>query len=239
MFIRVMQEVRGIHDGIRKTSGTRIADGDGNIIYTPPEGESLIRDKPSQLEYYVHSDDGTDSLIKAALFRYQFEAIHPFSDGNGRTGRLLTILYLISQGLLDLPVLYLSKYILDNRRDYYQGLRDVTEKGAWIPWIMYVLTAIEKTAIDTRKRLEAIHAAMKRTQRQIRQHTPKIYSNDLVELIFQYPYCKIRFVENSGMGKRATASKYLKELERIGILQSLPEGNEVYYINRPLMDVLR
>src|SRR6185503_1010896 len=160
-----------------------------------------------------------------------FEAIHPFSDGNGRTGRILNILFLIEKQLLDIPVLYLSRYIISNKTDYYKGLQQVTEANAWESWILYILQGLETTAIATRMRILEIHQLIQGTVEKVRSQLPRLYSKDLIELIFRSPYCKIKFLEESGIAKRQTASLYLKELEKIGLFRSFKVGRETYYIN--------
>ena len=180
----------------------------GAIIYTPPEGEGVLRDKLENLEKFIYAANELDPLIKLAVLHYQFEAIHPFTDGNGRTGRIVNILFLIENGLLDTPVLYLSRYIIENKIGYYVALRRVTEKGAWEEWILYMLNAVEQTARATRERIVAIKDLMNKTGEMVRKKAPKIYSKDLVEVVFRQPYCKIKFLEEAGIGKRQTASAY-------------------------------
>lgn len=238
LFIKIERIIRGVDDGIRKVPGTRIARAGGEVVYTPPEGESLIRDKLANLERYIHDEQGVDPLIRLAVMHYQFEAIHPFTDGNGRTGRILNILYLVEQGLLDLPVLYLSHYILRTKADYYAGLQAVTEEGKWEAWVLYILRALEITAAETRHKILQIRALMEETAERVKRELPKIYSKDLVELIFTHPYSKIRFLEEAGLGGRETCSKYLKKLDSIDVLRGVKSGREVYYINDSLIDVL-
>lgn len=205
----------------------------------PPEGEVIIRDKLANLERFIHADDDIDPLVKLAVMHYQFEAIHPFSDGKGRTGRIINILYLIERGLLDLPILYLSRYIIDHKSEYYAGLRQVTEAGAWEPWILYILEAVEQMARAAREKIVAIRDLMHDFGEQMKRDAPRIYSKDLVEVIFRQPYCKIRFIEQAGLGHRETASIHLKKLESIGLLRSFKAGREHYYLNDPLLDILR
>lgn len=202
LFEQIVQIIKRNNAGVRKTSGTRIVTGSGDPVYTPPEGEALLRDKLSDLEQFLYAEDGIDPLVKLAVLHYQFEAIHPFSDGNGRTGRILNILYLIEVRLLDIPILYLSRYIIDHKSDYYAGLRCVTEEGKWEQWVLFMLRAVEETALATHTLILDIRALMLKTTAQIREELPKIYSKDLVELLFSQPYCKIRFLEQSGIAKR-------------------------------------
>lgn len=238
-FIELVRIVKQSDLGIRKVPGTKIANSLGEVVYTPPEGEALLRDLLGNFEQFMHADDGIDPLVKLAVLHYQFEAIHPFTDGNGRTGRIVNILYLLEKDLLKLPVLYLSHFIIQNKADYYAGLRRVTEHSAWEQWILYMLGAIAVTARQTRIKIFRIRDAMNAAQELAREKAPKIYSKDLIELIFELPYCKIRFLEQRGIAKRQTAAVYLKTLSDIGLLQSLKVGREVYYLNAPLLAILK
>ncbi len=168
----------------------------------------------------------------------QFEAIYPFTDGNGRTGRILNILYLAQAGLLDLPMLYLSGYIIEHKTDYYAGLRRVTEEGAWEQWILFLLHAVEETAVQTHERLRAIRSLMEETATRIRNGAPKVYSKNLVELLFSQPYTRIRTLEVAGLGHRQTVSKYLNELARLGILTTVQRGREIYFVNAAFLRIL-
>ncbi|WP_054032025.1 Fic family protein [Desulfatitalea tepidiphila] len=239
LFIELVGIIKQIDLGIRKVPGTKIADSRGQIVYTPPEGEALLRELLANLERFMNAEDGIDPLVKLAVFHYQFEAIHPFTDGNGRTGRIINILYLVEQELLKIPVLYLSHYIIRNKADYYAGLRRVTEQNAWEEWILYMLEAIAATARQTRDKIFRIRDLVNAAQETARTKAPKIYSKDLIELIFEQPYCKIRFLEQRALAKRQTASVYLKTLEEIGLLQSLKVGREVYFMNMPLLAILK
>jgi Fic family protein len=239
LFIELVGIIKQTDLGIRKVPGTKIADSRGEIVFTPPEGEALLREKLTNLERFIHAEDGIDPLVKLAVFHYQFEAIHPFTDGNGRTGRIINILYLVEKELLKIPVLYLSYYIIRNKADYYAGLRRVTEHNAWEEWILYMLEAIAATARQTRDKIFRIRDVMNAAQELARTKAPKIYSKDLIELLFEQPYCKIRFLEQRGLAKRQTASVYLKTLEEIGLLQSQKVGREVYFMNMPLLAILK
>jgi Fic family protein len=238
LFIEIAQLIKQTDFNVRRVPGTRIANTHGQTIYTPPEGESVIRDKLRELENFMHADDGLDVLVKMALVHYQFEAIHPFSDGNGRTGRILNILYLVNRGLLNLPVLYLSRYIIDHKAVYYEGLRKVTEQGAWVDWVLYMLDAVEQTSLRTHKQITDILTLMESVRERVQREAPAVYSKDLIEQIFRQPYCKIQFLEQAGMGTRQTCSKYLRELERLGVLHGQKIGREVYFINRDLFELL-
>lgn len=238
LFIEIAEIIKGQSIGIRRVPGTKIGNSKGEIIYTPPEGESVIRDKLSNLEQFLHAEDGIDPLIKLAVLHYQFEAIHPFVDGNGRTGRIINILFLVEKGLLDTPILFLSHYILRTKSSYYTGLRNITEQGSWVDWIMYMLEAIETTAVETQQRVHNILIAMEEAKKLIQNKAPKIYSKDLIDIIFQHPYCKIRFLETVGLAKRQTAAVYLQTLEELGLLKSIKIGIEKYYINNKLIKIL-
>ena len=225
---------------VRKVPGTQIANpSTGEVIYTPPEGEDRIRDKLANLEDFIHADDELDPLVRMAVMHYQFEAIHPFHDGNGRTGRILNILYLISEDYLDLPVLYLSHYVIEHKADYYELLRGVTEDGAWRPWVRFMLCAVEETARWTCERIIAIRDMLEETVERCRQELPsRVYSKELVELVFVQPYCKIAHVVDAGIAKRQTAAEYLKEMEKVGVLSSQQVGREKIFINDELLKLL-
>lgn len=240
LYIKLMQIIKGTELGIRDDSGTVIANPNTRkIIYWPPEGKELIRKLLENLESYIHADDKTDPLIKMAVMHYQFEAIHPFEDGNGRAGRILNILYLIHQGLLHQPVLYLSDYIISHKSDYYRLLREVTEQDAWEPWIVFMLKAVKSTADRTMKRIDEIRKLLDETLELAKEKLPdRVYSKELIELLFEQPYCKVKFLVDRGLAKRQTAADYLKELESAGILKSKQAGREVLYLNIRLYDLL-
>ncbi|HKI45360.1 MAG TPA: Fic/DOC family N-terminal domain-containing protein [Balneolales bacterium] len=241
LFIDIVQTIKQNQDAVRKDSGTVIANpGTKQIIYTPPEGEPVIRELLSNLEKFINDDsDGLDPLVKMAVIHYQFEAIHPFSDGNGRTGRIINILYLVQKELLTLPILYLSDYIINHKSEYYRKIREVTEKGAWEPWILFVLDAIRMTADETMQKIESIKELLARTIEEAREKLPaRVYSKELIELLFEQPYCKVRLLVDKGIAKRQTAAEYLKELENIGILRSKQVGRENLYLNVPLYGLL-
>jgi len=239
LLISIVQRIKENSEGIRNVPGTVIASGaTGETIYTPPEGEEVLRDKLSNLEQFMHADDGMEPLVKLALIHYQFEAIHPFADGNGRTGRVLGILFLTYKGLLDLPVLYLSRYIVEHKQDYYVLLRGVTEGGAWEPWILYMLDAVEQMSMMTRDRILAIRALMGQTMELVRTRLPKIYSKELMELLFRQPYTKGQFIVDAGIAKRQTAAEYLKGLEMLGVLKAQRVNKETLYLNVGLYELL-
>lgn len=225
---------------IRKTGGTALKGGNsGNVVYTPPEGEETIRGKLANWERFIHESGDLDPLIIMAAAHYQFEAIHPFTDGNGRTGRILNSLLLIEKGLLDLPILYLSRYIIENRVDYYRLLLGVTERQDWESWIIYILDGVADTADWTVAKIDAIRRLFEQTRQHIRTHAQGIYTHELVNLLFEQPYTRIANLEAAGIAKRQTASKYLKELSDIGVLQEIAIGRDKLFIHPRLMELLR
>jgi len=239
-FVELMQTIKESEEGIREDSGTVIANPKTRkIIYWPPEGKELIRDLLANLADYIRAKDDTDPLIKMAVIHYQFEAIHPFEDGNGRTGRILNILYLIRQKLLHQPVLYLSDYIIANKPDYYRLLREVTEHEAWEAWILFIMEAVKITSVKTMKRIESIQQLLDVTIREAKATLPdRVYSKELIELLFEQPYCKVKFLVERDLAKRQTAAEYLKELESAGFLKSKQVGREMLYLNVRLYDLL-
>jgi Fic family protein len=210
-----------------------------SVIYTPPSGGPALVEKLRNLESYLLAADGPDPLIRMAVAHYQFEAIHPITDGNGRTGRILNILYLVHMGLLQIPVLYISRFIIQNKPDYYRLLREVTECDDWEPWLLYMLRGVEETALWTTGRIQAIRELLDLTMDRCRTESPKIYSKELIELIFRQPYCKISFIVDAGIAKRKTASEYLLELERIGVMVGEKHGRETIYKHPALLEVLQ
>jgi len=227
--------------GIRKLPGTTLMnDLTGEIIYIPPDNEKTIRDLLKNLEDYINTDDQIDPLIKLAVIHYQFESIHPFYDGNGRSGRILNVLYLILKGLLKSPFLYLSKYIITHKDLYYKYLQKVRDDNDWETWILFILDAIEQTSIETLFMIEEIRILMEETIIFCKNSLPKAtYSKELVELLFVQPYTKIDFLVNSGIGERRTVSKYLTQLEKIGVLKSFKSWKEKIFINTKLYDLLK
>ncbi len=206
-------------------------DATAEVVYTPPQGEDLIRELLADWERFIHNQEETDPLIRMAVMHYQFEAIHPFTDGNGRTGRILNLLFLIEKELLELPILYLSRYIIRNKQDYYRLLLSVTLEKQWEEWIVYMLTAVKETAEWTTKKIRDIKQLMDSTVAQVRSEMPTVYSRELVELIFKQPYCRISNVVEAGIAQRATASKTLKELVGKGILVEITVGREKIFVS--------
>lgn len=241
LFVRLHNIIKETDSGIRKLHGTKVANKvTGEIMYTPPEGEDVIRGKLKNLEEYMNlQDDDVDPLIKMALMHYQFEAIHPFADGNGRTGRILNILYLAKNHVLEIPILYLSKYILDHKKAYYEGLRNVTQKREWKEWVLYILDAVEQTATYTQRKIDSIVSLMSETELLLKKKAPDVYGKELLEVLFRQPYCKRKFLEEAQIVKKKTAGVYLAELERIGLLKSVKLGKEKLYIHLNLYDILK
>ena len=242
--VQICRAIKGVDMDIRKTPGTTLGnDRTRQVIYTPPEGEGLLREKLANWEQWMHGTlPGTseiDPLVRMAAGHYQFEAIHPFTDGNGRTGRVLNLLYLVEQSLLDIPVLYLSRHILRNKADYYSGLQSITETGAWEPWLLYMLSGVTETARWTMNKIVAARGLLEETTERMRREAGPIYSRELAELVFVRPYCRIAHVVEAGLAKRQTASVYLKELTAIGILREHKMGREKIFLNPAFIDLLK
>lgn len=226
--------------GIRKQAGTTIKNKQtGSTVYTPPQNYQTLLNLLKNLEEYINQDNDIDPLVNMAVIHYQFESIHPFYDGNGRTGRIINILYLKLKGLLNSPILYLSHFIINNKLDYYRLLQAVRDKNNWEDWILYILGAIEITSLKGSRLVFKMRHLMLEQEKEIKTNLPNIYSKDLLELLFLHPYTKIDFIE-SGLGvTRQTASKYLKELERIKILTCIRTKNTKYFINVKLFSLLK
>jgi len=227
--------------GIRKIPGTVLKnDKTGEVVYTPPQDYDEILDLLSNfIDHFNQVDEGLSPLIRLAILHHQFESIHPFYDGNGRTGRILNILFLIMNGLIDVPILYLSSYIIDNKPEYYRLLNQTNRKGEWEEFIIFMLKAVENTSIDTIVRISNIKDYLDKSIIDVQTKTPKIYRKEFVELLFEQPYCKIEYVVDRLNVERKAASRYLKEMESIGILQSQRIGRETLYINKGLIDILK
>jgi len=224
---------------IRRVPGTKLAnDQTGEVIYTPPEGESLLRDKLSNWERFLHDQEELDPLVRMAVGHYQFEAIHPFTDGNGRTGRILNILYLVEQGLLTLPVLYLSRYIIQHKSDYYRLLLHVTKDEDWHSWLIFMLNAIIDTANWTTTKIHTVRELLEHTVNYVRQREPGLYSHELIDQIFIQPYCRIGNLVQAGIGHRETASNYLKKLCEISVLEEIKMGREKLFLHPKLLRIL-
>lgn len=238
--VDIQQELEGNVAGIRKQAGTVLKNqATGEVIHTPPQEESTIRKLLDNLEQYININDGIDPLIKMAVIHYQFETIHPFYDGNGRTGRIINILYLVLNELLDLPILYLSSYIIKHKADYYRLLQEVRTKGSWEEWIIYMLEGIEQTATKQVQLINDIKELMDNTKEKLKSELPKIYSKDLLEVLFIHPYTKIDMLVDNLELHRDTASKHLKAMEKIGILNSVQIKNSKFYVNVKLFELLQ
>lgn len=236
---QVCTRIKGTQMQVRRVPGTALAsDKTGAIIYTPPVGEDLLRTKLANWERYLHEARDVDPLIRMAVGHYQFEAIHPFTDGNGRTGRVLNSLFLIQEDLLTLPILYLSRYIIRNKADYYRLLLDVTRDQAWEAWIIYLLRGVEDTARWTTAKIAAIRELAALTITHVKQAAPKIYSRELVDLVFNLPYCRIQNVVEENIAGRQAASRYLKQLVTVGVLKEVTVGREKLFIHPKLMQLL-
>jgi len=235
----ICTQIKGVEMNVRRLPGTALAnDSTGEVIYTPPEGEVLIRDLLANWERFLHEEETLDPLVRMAAAHYQFEAIHPFTDGNGRTGRVLNSLFLVEQGLLPLPILYLSRYIIAHRADYYNLLLGVTRDNAWEPWLLYMLHAVEDTATWTTAKISAIRSLAAETTAHVRRKLPKIYSRELVDVIFEQPYCRIANLVEAKIAGRQAASRYLKALVDIRVLREQAFGKEKLFVHPKLMTLL-
>jgi Fic family protein len=213
----------------------------GEVIYTPPVGETMLRNMLSNWEKFLHNETDIDPLVRMALGHYQFEAIHPFTDGNGRTGRVINSLFLIQENLLTLPILYMSRYIIANKADYYRLLLKVTRENDWQSWLLYMIKGVEETARWTTDKIAAIRELSEHTTEYVRERLPKIYSHELVSVIFELPYCRINSLTSRNIAKRQTASLYLKQLVDIGVLAEADTGKvvkEKLFIHPKLMQLL-
>lgn len=229
--------IKGTEMRVRRLPGTALAKGQ-TVVYTPPVGEERLRSLLANWERFLHDPGELDPLIRMAVAHYQFEAIHPFTDGNGRTGRVLNSLYFIEKGLLTLPVLYLSRYIIQHRSDYYRLLLDVTASGNWEPWVLFVLQGVEETACWTLAKIQAIRQLQAHTADYVRRKLPKMYTHELVNLIFELPYCRIQNLTQRGIAGRQTASVYLKELAHLGVLEEKVVGREKLFIHPRFLGLL-
>ncbi len=236
--IRIVQCIKKNTASVRSTPGTALKNSFGETIYTPPTGEDVIREKLGNLEKFINEDNDIEPLVKMALMHYQFEAIHPFSDGNGRAGRILLLLYLKMSGLMDTPAIYFSEYIIRNKTEYYQKLRNVTEKGEWEQFIVFMLEMIEETAKQALVTITEISRAMNDLIEQIRTKCPKIYSKELVELFFRLPYIKRQQLVDAKIGNLKTSGSYLAQLAENEILTIKQVGKEKLYINKSLLAIL-
>lgn len=236
--IDIQAELERNNAGFRKLPGTTLKDGDGKTVYTPPQDANEIVALMRDLERFMNDSEifNADPLIKMALIHYQFESIHPFYDGNGRTGRIMNVLYLVKEGLLNSPVLYLSNYIVQNKADYYRLLQTVRTEDRWEEWVLYMLEAVAQTALQTISTVETIKAVLQDYKHRIREQY-KFYSQDLINNLFAHPYTKIDFIQRDLQVSRLTASKYLDELTAGGFLEKHKVGRGNYYVNVALRAV--
>lgn len=239
--IKIQKELILNNAGIRKTPGTVLKnDQTGEIVYTPPQGKKEIEDLLTNfIKEYNNDKSNISPLTQLAILHYQFESIHPFYDGNGRTGRILNVLYLLLNNLLEIPILYLSSYITKNKAEYYRLLNHTNKTQKWEDWIIYMLKAVEQTSIETIDKITSIKNLLDKTINQVKELKPKIYKKELVELLFEQPYSKIDYVVKKLKVERKAASRYLKSLEEIKILKAQKIGRETIYVNIKLMKLLK
>lgn len=238
--LKVQAMIEENDGGFRKLPGTALKNEQtGEIVYTPPQSYDEVVELMSNLEKFMNDNSLSDwdPLVKMAVIHHQFESIHPFYDGNGRTGRIINMLYLVKEGLLHIPILYLSRFINQNKGDYYRLLQKVRTDNAWEEWTLFMLTGVEQTSLQTIKTIEGIKELMLRHKRKIRENT-KFYSQDLINNLFKHPYTKIDFIMTDLDVSRLTATKYLDELDQIGIVRKVKLGRDNYYINTDLYTLL-
>lgn len=241
LILEIQQTLEENSAGFRKLPGTVLKnDKTGEVVYSPPQDEKQIRSLMNNLEQFINNDtlSDVDPLTKMAVIHHQFESIHPFYDGNGRTGRIINILYLVKHGLLDTPVLYLSRYINQNKSEYYRLLQAVRDHHDWEKWVLYMLEGIEQTSRQTTHLILGMRDLMQSHKHKMREELPKIYSHDLLNNLFRHPYTKIDFIMQELQVTRKTAVKYLDELVEIGLLSKHKRGKENYYMNDALFDLL-
>lgn len=239
--LQIQEIVEGNNAGFRKLPGTKLLnDKTGEVVYEPPQDHATIVSLMSNLEKFINDDNmmDADPLVKMAIIHHQFESIHPFYDGNGRTGRIINILYLIQKKLLDLPVLYLSRYIIRHKNDYYRLLQKVRNENEWEEWILYMLDGIEKTADESIELISNIKILMQQYKQTIRTQLPRLYSQDLLNNLFKYPYTKIEYFEKDLGISRSTAFRYLAALVKQKLLVKKKIGRDSFYINQPLFELL-
>ncbi|MCY2949656.1 MAG: Fic family protein [Planctomycetota bacterium] len=234
---QVCSIIKGKEMLVRRVPGTALSRGE-EIIYTPPVGEDRLRKLLANWEKFLHDSRDLDPLIRMSVGHYQFEAIHPFTDGNGRTGRVLNGLFLIQESLLTLPILYLSRFIIQNKADYYRLLRKVTSHNAWEEWVLYMLRGVEETAYWTTAKIGAIRKLTSLTAEHMKAKASKIYSLELVHLIFEMPYCRIQNLVEAKICERQAASRYLKQLVEIGVLEEQAAGREKVFLHPKLLTLL-
>lgn len=239
--INIQSLIEENNAGFRSQSGTSLINRKTQeVIYTPPQTSEEVIRHMSELEKYINDSELSDfdDLVKMALIHHQLESIHPFYDGNGRTGRIINVLFLAKQDILGVPILYLSRFINENKSEYYKLLQDVRETSNWESWLLYMLKALEETAYATSKTIRGLTSLMQEFKITLKRKLPKIYSHDLINNIFSYPYTKIEFLVKELNIHRNTARKHLDLLVEIGLLQKHKKGKENYYLNKKLYDLL-
>lgn len=241
---RIQQELECNNAGFRSVPGTKLKNQFGDTVYTPPQDKQDVEKLMANLEQYINDNSlqDIDPLIKMAIIHHQFESIHPFYDGNGRTGRIISILYLVINNLLDLPILYLSRYITHNKGTYYKLIQDIRDAGEnnaeeWVQWILFILKGVEETVDDTIQLVKGINTLMSQYKQILRPLFGKQYKHELLNNLFFHPYTKIEFVEKDMMVQRKTATKYLDMIVEVGLLEKIKIWKTNYYINTALMDL--
>lgn len=235
----IQQQLECNRAGLRKLPGTALRDGAGQLVYEPPQDAREVQRLMGELEHFIHDEPPfpADPLVKMALIHHQFESIHPFYDGNGRTGRIINVLHLVKEGLLDIPVLYLSRHIVRTKPDYYRLLQAVRDDDAWEDWVLYMLDAVANTAVETIVTVQAIKQLLQDTKQRIREHY-RFYSQDLINNLFNHPYTRVEFAQRELGVSRLTATRYLDKLAEDGLLDKIRIGRNNYYVNRPLFELL-
>lgn len=239
--LEIQQMLEQNNAGFRKLPGTILRnDKTGEVVYTPPQEYDTIVELMKNLEKFINDPEfyDADPLIKMAVIHHQFESIHPFYDGNGRTGRIINVLYLILQNLIDFPVLYLSRYIIQNKKQYYQLLQEVRNTAQWENWLIYMLDAVAVTARDTLITVKSIQKAMDRYRTILKEKAPKLYSNELLLHLFQYPYTKIEYLMRDLSVSRNTVLRYLDTLQQLVLIEKIKKGRDNYYLNTSLVTAL-
>lgn len=239
--VEMFQVLKRTTGGFRSTPGTALRnEGTGELVYVPPQDPSQIIEHMSALERFINEDQASalDPLVKMALIHHQFESIHPFSDSNGRIGRIVNVLYLTRVGLLDIPILYLSRYITSHKADYYRLLQKVRDDGSWEPWLLYMLRAVAETSERTLELIEGMRSLMADYKRRLREEPSVRYSQDLLNNLFRHPYTRIEFMQADLGVTRQTAAKYLDQLAAAGFVEKHQKGRSNYYINTPLVALL-
>ena len=238
--LQVQSIIEPNKSGFRKQMGTVIKNpATGEVKHTPPQNHQEILDLMSNLERYINEElDNCDVLVKMAIIHHQFESIHPFYDGNGRTGRIINLLYLVLKGYLDIPIVYISNYIIKHKEEYYQLLEKVQKEDSWEDWVMYILDAIEYTSIQTYHKIKSIYELMQETKHLLKTQSKIPNIKDLLDTIYSTPYTKVDFVVDKMQIHRSTASKYLQELQDMNILRKVKMGRSNYYINIKLFELL-